>query len=316
MRDDMAGLEMPGAIHRRGEPGTSRMIVTAASAAFGSSLFALLGSLNLNWPDHPPIRVYDLGLERKTLETLSRHGVEVVPVPPFCPHWRKHFTWKIWCWNDAPARDILWIDAGIVVLQPMDEVFEAIHRVGYFVVPTYHPLTENASGNACRGCGVPMSFREGKMTLAGTMIGFRKDGGIKGILEEALSIALVEENIASVEKTHRHDQMIISLLLHKHLGQVHISDGVIYCGWLSPNQTPGQKVWVHRRGILPEDERHFASHISTAGSAHIPRDPVASRPARTIWKKIFGPPERFIRRAIRGRREEDEKPYDGIRDKI
>src|SRR5659263_346946 len=104
MRDDMAGLEMPGAIHRRGEPVTSRMIVTAASAAFGSSLVALLGSLNLNWPDHPPIRVYDLGLERKTLETLSRHGVEVVPVPPFCPHWRKHFTWKIWCWNDAPAR--------------------------------------------------------------------------------------------------------------------------------------------------------------------------------------------------------------------
>jgi hypothetical protein len=315
MADDRTGLEMPGAIHRGGEPGTSRMIITAASAVFGSSLLSLLGSLDLNWPGHPRIRVYDLGIDDKTLGTLSRHGIEVVPVPPFCPHWRRHFTWKIWCWNDAPARDILWIDAGVVVLQPMDEVFEAIRRIGYFVVPTYHPLTENASGNACRGCGVPISFREGKMTLAGGLIGFRKEGGIKGVLEEALSIALVEENIASVEKMHRHDQMIISLLLYKHLGQVHISDGVVYCGWLSPNQSPGQKVWVHRRGILPEDERHFASHISTAGSVHIPRDPVASRPARTIWKKIFSPPERFIRRAIRGRLEEDGKPYDGIRDK-
>src|SRR5512140_806216 len=237
------------------------MIITGASETFGPSLLALLGSLDLNWPGHPPVRVYDLGLDDGTLGTLSRYGVEVVPVPPFCPHWRKHFTWKIWCWNDAPARDILWIDAGVVVLQPMDEVFEAICRVGYFVVPTYHSLTENASDNACRGCGVPMSFREGKMTLAGTLIGFRKEGGVKGVLEEALSVALVEENIASVEKTHRHDQMILSLLLYKHLGQVLMSDGVVYCGWLSPDQSPCQKVWVHRRSILPEDQAHFSSRL-------------------------------------------------------
>jgi len=316
MADDMAGLETPGGIHRGGDPGANRMIITAASAIFGASLLSLLGSLDLNWPGHPRVRVYDLGIDDKTLGILSRHGIDVVPVPPFCPHWRKHFTWKIWCWNDAPARDILWIDAGIVVLQPMDEVFEAIRRIGYFVVSTYHPLAENASDNACRGCGVPLSFRGGKMTLAGGLIGFRKDGGVKGVLEEALSIALVEENIASVEMMHRHDQMILSLLMYKHFGQVHISDGVVYCGWRSPDQSPGQKVWVHRRGILPEDQLHFASHISTAGPPHIPRDPVASRPARTIWKKIFGPPERFIRKAIRGKREEDEKPYDGIRDKI
>jgi hypothetical protein len=197
----------------------------------------------------------------------------------------------------------------------MDEVFEAIRQVGYFVVPTYHPLMENASENACRGCGVEPSFREGKMTLAGGLIGFRKEGGVKGVLEEALSVALVEENIASVEKMHRHDQMIISLLLYKHLGQVHISDGVVYCGWLSPNQSAGQKVWVHRRSILAEDQAHFSSRISSGGPPHLPRDPAASRPVRTIWRKVFGPPERFIRNLVRGKRVEDEAPYDGIREK-
>ena len=293
---------------------SERMIITAASAAFGPSLLALLGSLNLNWPDHPPVRVYDIGLDEYTLGELNRNKVDVVPVPPFCSHWRKHFTWKVWCWNDAPAPDILWMDAGLVVLQPLGEVFDAIDRLGYFVVPTYHLLTENASLNACRGCGVEPSFRNGKMTLAGTVIGFKKQGLIRDILKEALSIAEVEEYIASVEKTHRHDQMIISLLLHKHLRQVIMSDGIVYCGWESPRQTPGQKVWVHRRALMEKDQAYLASRISTSGEPFIPGDPVADRPVHSLWKKIFSPPERAIRQAIRGDRNREEI-YDGVRDR-
>ena len=291
-----------------------RMIITAASAAFGPSLLALLGSLNLNWPGHPPVRVYDIGLDDTTIGELNRNKVELVPVPPFCPHWRKHFAWKVWCWNDAPAREILWMDSGLVVLRPLGEVFDAIDRLGYFAVPTYHLLTENASLNACRGCGVEPSFREGKMTLAGTFMGFRKEGLIGDILKEALSIARVEEYIASVEKTHRHDQMIISLLLYKHLGQVVMSDGIVYCGWLSPRQTPGQKVWVHRRALMEKDQAYLASRISLAGEPYMPADPVADQPLRTLWKKIFGAPERFIRRTIKGDRTKVEI-YDGVRDR-
>jgi len=290
-----------------------RMIITAASAAFGPSLLALLGSLNLNWPGHPPVRVYDIGLDEATLAELARNRVEVVLVPPFCSHWRRHFTWKAWCWNDAPARDILWMDAGLVVLQPIGEVFDAIDRLGYFVVPTYHLLTENASVNACRGCGVEPSFRNGRMTLAGTVIGFKKQGLIRDILKEALSIAEVEEYIASVEKTHRHDQMIISLLLHKHLGKVIMSDGIVYCGWESPRQAPGQKVWVHRRALMEKDRAYLAARISSSGEPFTPGDPVADRPFRSIWKRIFGAPERAIRQVIKGDRNKEEI-YDGVRD--
>ncbi|MDI6722560.1 MAG: hypothetical protein QMD97_03310 [Candidatus Aenigmarchaeota archaeon] len=247
---------------------------------------------------------------------LDRNKIEVVQVPPFSPHWRKHFTWKIWCWNDAPAHDILWMDSGVVVLKPIDEVFNAINKIGYFTVPTYHLLTENASVNACRGCGVDPSFREGKMTLAGTFIGFHKKGEMLEVLKEALSVALVEENIASVERMHRHDQMIISLLLYKHMGQALMSDGVVYCGWLSPRQTVGQKVWVHRRELLPKDQAHFASHISDPGQPYVPAPPLGVSGFKAGWKKVFGAPERFIRRALRGQLGKEERPYDGIRDKI
>jgi hypothetical protein len=307
-------IVMKEQMHNQADTGKpERMIITAASAAFGHSLLALLGSLNLNWPDHPPVRVYDIGLDEHTLGELNRNKVEVVPVPPFCSHWRKHFTWKIWCWNDAPAREILWMDAGLVVLQPLGEVFDAIGRHGYFVVPTYHLLTENASHHACRGCGVDPSFRKGRMTLAGTVIGFKKQGRMEDILKEALSIARVEEYIASVKKTHRHDQMIISLLLHKHLGQAIMSDGIVYCGWLSPRQTPGQKVWVHRRALMKKDQEYLASRILLPGEPFVPGDPEADRPIRTFWKKIFSAPERAIRRAIKGERNQAEI-YDGVRD--
>lgn len=297
------------------EPGfQDHLIITAASRVFGPSLLALLGSLNLNWPDHPPVRVYDIGLDDNTLRTLDINHIEVVQVPPFCPHWRKHFTWKIWCWNDAPAREILWMDAGLVILKPLDDVFYAIDNLGYFVVPTYHPLADNASEAACRGCGVEASLRDRKVTLAGGFIGFKKEGQIQQILEKALSVALTEEYIAATERMHRHDQAIISLLLYKGFGDVPMGDGLVYLGWLSPKQVPGQKVWVHRRSILPEDQTYLASRISLSGSPYMPRDPVGDRKFRMLWKKIFGAPERFVRRLIKGQLGKEEL-FNGVRDK-
>jgi hypothetical protein len=292
-----------------------RMIITAASASFGPSLLALLGSLNCNWPEHPPVRVYDIGLDTHTITILRENKIEVVPVPHFCPHWIKHFTWKIWCWNDAPAKEILWMDAGMVVLRPMDEIFEAIRQMDYFVVPTYHLLTENASLNACRGCGVEPSFRDGKMTLAGTFIGFKKDGKVLEILKEALSIARVEEFIASVEKMHRHDQMIISLLLYKHIEHIVMSDGTIYCGWLSPQQVVGQKVWVHRRKLAESDQAYFSSRISSSGSPHLPIPPKLPNPFKAWLKATVSKPERTIRKMIKRKLQGSEKPYNGIREK-
>lgn len=292
-----------------------RIIITAASASFGPSLLALLGSLNLNWPDHPPVRVYDIGLDDDTREVLRRNRIRVVSVPPFCEHWRKHFTWKIWCWNDAPARRVLWIDSGVVILQPVDEAFDALDAIGYFAVPTYHMLKDNASENACEGCGVSPDFREGKITLAGTVIGFRKEGIVGDIVKEALKLALIEKNIASTEKMHRHDQALMSLLLYKHFQRVVMADGTVYCGWLSPLQVPGQKIWVHRREIEPKDQAHFAAHITASGQPHLPSPPARSGRFRTQWRKIFGAPERFIRQTLRGQRNTPEPPYNGIRDK-
>ncbi|AOY80296.1 hypothetical protein BJP36_10575 [Moorena producens JHB] len=298
---------------------SNRLIITAASKAYGPSLLALLGSLTLNWPKHPPVLVYDIGLDETTLATLAEQKIPVKKVPPFCSHWRKHFTWKIWCLNDAPAQDVLWMDAGLVVLKPLEEVFDALEHQGYFLVPNYQLLDGEASEAACNGCGVPTEFRLGKLTLAGGLIGVRKQGKVLRVVEEALSVALVEKHIAATEPTHRHGQAIISLLMYKHFGQVVLADGIVYLGWRSPNQTHGQKVWVHRRGMLAEDIAFFASHIRTPGKPYMPKDPAKQKPTRSprsLAMKFnrFGKPLSPGALAPTTQTERENPIYDGVRD--
>ncbi len=255
------------------------LIVTAASAAFGPSLLALLGSIAVNWPTHPPMLVYDIGLDDQTRAALAAHHVAVRVVPPFCPHWRDHFTWKIWCLNDAPARRVIWMDAGIAVLQPLDEIVSALRTQGYFFVPNHHLLDWEASEQTCAGCGVPPAFREGKATLAGTFMGWDTAGPLAGVLEDALAVAQVEAHIAATDAGHRHDQALLSLLVYKHHGQPLLADSGVYLGALSPQQVHGQKVWVHRRAILPADVKHLAARISTGGRPHALTPPYSLRQA-------------------------------------
>jgi hypothetical protein len=250
------------------------LIITAASEAYRASLLTLLGSLTLNWPQHPPVLVYDIGLDDATRAELARHNVNVKLVPPFCPHWRKHYTWKIWCWHDAPARNVLWVDAGIAVLQPLDEVFSVIEQQGYFVVPNGYSLSLEASEAYCRGCGVAPEFRDGRPTLTGAFVGFGKEGRMRALIDEALRVAVVEEYIAATNPHHRWDQAIFSLLLYRYVGRIRSADPGLYHVEASPRQSPHQKVWLHRlHAMRAADRAYFASHISTPGAPYLPRPP-------------------------------------------
>jgi hypothetical protein len=296
-----------------------KLIITGASESFGPSLLALLGSLTLNWPEHPPVLVYDLGMDEQTLATLHENNIEVRKVPPFVPHWRKHFTWKIWCWNDAPARNILWLDSGVVVLQPINDVFEAIDRLGYFINSTYYLLSDCATDAACVGCGVDFDFRNDRMTFNGGVIGFRKEGIIGDIIKNALEIASVEDYIKSTIPLGRHDQAIFSLLLHKYIPYPIMLDTMIYAGWESPCQVHGQRIWQHRRTLLPEDIEHFKKHISISGTPYFPGIPPEPKKEKIMTKVqgIFNKsPKELVNIILRRlkKRTSERAIYDGVRD--
>lgn len=262
-----------------------KLIITGASKAYQASLLALLGSLTLNWHNHPPVLVYDLGMEQATLELLYEQGIAVKPVPPFCPHWRKHFTWKIWAWNDAPAREVLWFDAGIAVLQPLDEIFESIAARGYFVAYAARTrLTDFVSDAMCRGCGVPRGQTLDKPVIAGGVVGFRKEGIVQTILQEALAVALVEVQIRATAPLHRHDQAILSLLFLKYIESIEFSDLPLYTTARAPRGKPPSKLWVHRRTMSAWDQRYFAAHLSKPGAPYLPHQPLNWRALLPLYR--------------------------------
>lgn len=279
-----------------------RLIITAASQSFGPSLLALLGSLTVNWQNHPPVLVYDLGLDERTLAVLEQHQIAVKRVPPFCSHWRKYYAWKVWCWKDAPARNFLWIDAGIVVLQPLDEIFDTINQFGYFICGTGLRMTDNVSAAMCGACGLEFSFCKDKETLAGGILGINKEM-VRDLLEEAISVAVNQEAMRATTPLHRWDQSLISLLLYKYFGEPHTANAQIYLEHKSPRAQPGQKVWVHRRAIDARDIRYFAKHLATAGAPYLPRTPHNWRANLPLYK---------LRRWLG--RQNERLLFDGVRD--
>lgn len=281
-------------------------IITAASESYAKQLLALLGSLESNWSLHPPVIVYDLGLPVSVVDSLESRNIEVRKVPEFCPHWRQHFTWKIWCWNDIDAETFLWIDAGAVILSPLGEVFPHIKSTGYLVVPNYRLLVEEASEEACFGVGVAPSFRDGKTTLAGGFIGFDKGNKlISTILKHALELALEEKNIKATDPKHRHDQALISLLIYKNIQSPLMFDGNIYLGGHSPILVPGQKVWACRTGMIESDLVNFSNYFLEPKGNLLP---LPETPVRSVgWllgdvdyqiNRIYGLDKKYIEKFL------------------
>lgn len=282
-------------------------ILTAASEAFEESLICMIASLNINWPNHPEILVYDLGMSERTINFLKDNRIEVIKVPPFKAHWRKHFTWKLWAIHQCNADIVLWLDAGLVVLGSLVAVIKQINNCGYFITPTYHPLIEAVSDNCRKSCGVTLNFLDNKMCFSGNTIGFKKHGVTKILVDEAYTIALVEENIAANEPMHRHDQAILSTLIYKYFNNPIVLDGFMFSEYRSPHQTADQRIWAHRRKIHHEDKEYLVNHFSGDNKPYIPR-----KSEKSYRKKIsVGTLVRGLKNRIRKSRT---RIYNGVRD--
>lgn len=275
-------------------------IITAASEKYSNSLFSLIGSLNCNWPDHPPIMVYDLGLDDITIEILREAGVEVRTIPEFCSHWRLHYTWKLWCFNHSEFDIIIWMDAGLCALQPLNEVIDIIKRQSYFCVPHYQFLDYEATEQACYACGVDPSFRFGKGTITTAFIGFRKDSLFGRMVEEAYHIGLNENNIKVYNSRQRPEQSIIAILTYKYFPNPELVDGIKFLGWKSPRMVSDQKVWQQRRQILKEDVIFFRKHLKGQAQRHMPKDPVRDiNLVRRLYRKSVGNLKTFVKGMIK-----------------
>ena len=249
-----------------------RAIITAASDSYANFLFAMIGSLNCNWPGHPPVLVYDIGLQQDSIEELERAKVPVIRVPPFCEHWRYHYSWKVWCMNAAPCETFLWLDAGVSVLRPLEEVFHCAESLGYFFVPAGYPLSwgvneflrDRFSVDEKVLCEIPSIF---------ACFFAMNRHKCRTVIDRAFELCLIEDAMKCLKAYDRHDQDVISLLMHLHSGPLVYADQKLFGEWIAPEMHHCQKIWCHRRRIRSEDIDFFRRYLDKPGHPHIPRAP-------------------------------------------
>lgn len=227
----------------------NRSIITSASNKFFPNLLNLIGSIKQNYPNHPPILVWDLGLfPTFQAELAGIGGVIVVPIPPFISFWRKCYTWKTYIFT-KPFTDIsLYLDAGTQILKPLDEVFTQIEKDGYLAV---------SQGQSCylfvpKEYLTTLSMDEDnlqKEVVTAGIFGFsRHHAGIQKVIKAThdASLSGLCLGFSPTEqwknkgknrtffirgcKTFRHDTTLLSIFLHKIMPDAKITDLSLFSG--------------------------------------------------------------------------------------
>lgn len=244
----------------------SRSLITSCSNKFFPSVINLLTSIKVNYPNHPHIYVYDLGLFttfRKELESIE--GVTVVDIPPFCPHWRNCYTWKTYILAHPFTELNFYIDAGCQILRPLNEVFDIIEKDSLLLLDT--------------GCSfenlIPKEYREifdlgdkfnSETTFSAGIIGFSNEPQIMKIFKHAyaagisgLTLGFSADNLwrnkgkdknifIRSSSFFRHDQTLINLFYKKYFPEQKLIRSHDDYSYTSKNKTPNQLIWHLRLG--------------------------------------------------------------------
>lgn len=239
----------------------SKALITSCSNKFFPSMINLLTSIKVNYPNHPPIYVYDLGLFytfRREIEQIE--GVTLIPMPHFTPHWRSCYTWKTYIFAHPLANLNFYIDAGCQVLRPLDEDFEIIEKNHYHIIDVGVTLSDLIPDDYKLLFRVPSSFDSTRGFSAG-IFGFKNTEIMTQMLKRTYSAAVAglslgfspdnlwrnkakDKNIFIRQcKFFRHDQSLLNLFFRLQFGnEPKVMSNENYDN-RSKNTTPNQHIW-------------------------------------------------------------------------
>jgi len=243
-----------------------RCIITSASSKFFPVLLNFLGSISQNYPSHPHVYVYDLGLLkpfRTELESIS--WVTVLDMPAFVPHWRSCYTWKTYILNTPKETLNLYLDAGCQVLRSLDPLFEETSEKGYvFVSQGPNVLAREVTPTQyVRLLDIPEDAL-GKEIIAAGIIGFKKESTVtpllcalydSGVAGLCLGFSSSEQwknkgqnrnsFIRDCDK-FRHDTTLLTILMRKMLPEAAIHDVREFSDASQTDPAMPQYVWNFR----------------------------------------------------------------------
>jgi hypothetical protein len=214
-----------------------KAIITAASGKYFPSLINLLGSIKQNYPDHPKIFVYDLGMPAIFVSELkSLKDVEVIAMPIFCKFWRSCYTWKTYIFSHPLADLNFYLDAGCQVLRPLDRIFDTLEKEDFFAIGQGVLLEKIVPKEYKAIFEISNEFDDCEVIHAGEF-GFKNKGKISNILNQTFDCALSGLALGFSPKDiwrnkgynksqfvrnceiFRHDLTLLNILIRKHFGR-------------------------------------------------------------------------------------------------
>ena len=252
--------------------GRTVVLATAASVGYFDPLISWLGSIAPWRHRYDTVAVYDLGLADSQRTFLARiPWVTRVAVEPFCPHWRKCYTWKPWVLSDAGryGTDVIYMDAGTVVLRTLEPVERLIEKQGFFCVevsPGEATVAEGVPEDMARDVGFDYERFKHADLAAGGFIGYRVGtpgaevvSRVLGHARAGLTLGWSEaerHRDAGVDECgivrncplFRHDQSWFSVELYRVFGgRLLPSSWEVFLNFVGPDELPNQIVWLGRR---------------------------------------------------------------------
>lgn len=224
----------------------------------------LLTSIKINYPEHPPIYVYDLGLFytfREELEMID--GVTVIPMPHFCLHWRSCYAWKTYIFAHPIADLNLYLDAGCQVLQSLNKDFDIIEKNDYLAVDVGVTLDDLLPNDYKIMFSVPSEYDKLSGISAG-IFGFKNTGTMTQLLSKSysaafagLSLGFSPDNLWRNKgkdrttfirqcKFFRHDQSLLNLFFRLQFGHLPTVLSEENYSNSNKNNVPTQRIWHSR----------------------------------------------------------------------
>lgn len=251
-----------------------RVITTACNDRYAPFALNLISSLKTKSNYKGRIIVYNLGMSslfKFAFKNIKQ--VTVIKVPEFSPHYLACWTWKPWIYQNAPADEVLYIDAGSEALRDLEPIFKIVERLGYFVVsqkgtlPEGHYVRDIVPPEYYKKLGVSRQKVENKDVITAGIIGFRKDSPFfEKVIQPEMKYVLAGDNLGWSESElyrnsginylpnppvrncsyFRHDQTLLNLLFYREFASPVIQPMDVYAP-LTKNARKKQYIWNPRR---------------------------------------------------------------------
>jgi lipopolysaccharide biosynthesis glycosyltransferase len=230
------------------------IVITAANAAYENSAKTLVSSIHKHsFDDVDQIYVFDLGLskqERKSLNGCKKTTVVDFPDNVDCTP--KQHVYKCYAlhWGSEMGENVLWLDAGVMLLKSIKEMFEIINSEDIFLVKD--PDHKNKSWTHQKCIDIMQATKEelNANQLSSGILGYKSRGKYQNLITEAYEFSKIQGCVTGSHATHRHDQSVYSILASRYNCPTQSIDKYGY--WtdakrtLKTAQEIGAVIFVHR----------------------------------------------------------------------